>query len=86
MNCLLKTTLLASSAALLSPTSLLACVACYGQSDSPLAEGMNMGILFLLGCIGVVLGGFVAFFIFLARRGAAVAAAHRAASKTLSPS
>jgi hypothetical protein len=51
-----------------------ACVACYGQSDSPLAEGMNMGILFLLGCVGVVLGAFLTFFVYLARRSAAVAA------------
>ncbi len=62
-----------------------ACVACYGQSDSPLAEGMNVGILFLLGCIGVVLVGFVSFFIFLARR-SAIVAARRAAGNSLSPS
>ncbi len=77
---------LALAFALLSPTRLLACAACYGKSDSALAEGMNMGIPFLLGCIGVVLVGFVAFFIFLARRSAAVAAARRAAAKPLSPS
>jgi hypothetical protein len=69
---------------LLSPAKLLACVACYGQSDSPLAEGMNMGILFLLGVIGLVLGGFVTFFIYLARRSAAVAAARQAADSSIS--
>jgi uncharacterized iron-regulated membrane protein len=46
---------------------------------------MNVGILFLLGCIGVVLVGFVAFFIFLARR-SAILAARRAAGNSLSPS
>ena len=32
-----------------APGRVLACAACYGQSDSALAEGMNMGVLFLLG-------------------------------------
>jgi len=82
----LKTTALALLLALLSRTDLLACAACYGQSDSPLAEGMNMGILFMLGCVAVVLGGFAGFFIFLARRSASVAATRRAAANSLSPS
>jgi hypothetical protein len=55
----------------LQPHSLLACAACFGQSDSPMAAGMNWGILSLLAMIGVVLGGIVAFFVFLARRSAA---------------
>ena len=45
-----------------------------------------MGILFMLGCVAVVLGGFAGFFIFLARRSASVAAARRAAANSLSPS
>ena len=53
--------------------SILACAACYGQSDSPMAAGMNWGIMSLLGMIVVVLGGVAAFFIFLARRSAALA-------------
>jgi hypothetical protein len=52
----------------LSPAKVQACAACYGQSDSPLAAGMNWGILSLLGFIGLVLAGVAAFFIFLARR------------------
>jgi len=31
----------------LQPAALLACPACYGQSDSPLAKGMNWGIFSL---------------------------------------
>jgi hypothetical protein len=58
----------------LSPSSLLACAACYGQSDSPMAQGMNWGIFSLLGVIGLVLGGVATFFIYLARRSAAIAA------------
>jgi hypothetical protein len=51
----------------------LACAACYGQSDSPMAHGMNAGIFALLGVIGIVLCGAGTFFVVLARR-AAVAA------------
>ena len=57
----------------MSPRSLLACAACYGQSDSPMAQGMNWGIMSLLVVVAVVLGGVATFFVYLARR-AAVAA------------
>jgi heme/copper-type cytochrome/quinol oxidase subunit 2 len=53
----------------------LACTACYGKSDSELAQGMNMGIFTLLGFIGFVLVGVAAFFVFLIRRAARMAAA-----------
>jgi len=53
-------------------TFLLACAACYGQSDSPLAHGLNWGILSLLGVVAPVLGGIAAFFIFIAKRAASV--------------
>ncbi len=56
-------------------TMFLACAACYGQSDSPLAAGMNWGIFSLLGTILVVLGGVAAFFVYLARRSARSGAA-----------
>ena len=54
----------------LHPNSLRACAACYGQSDSPMAAGMNWGIMSLLVVIAMVLGGVSAFFIYLARRSA----------------
>lgn len=58
---------------LLSATpSALACATCFGRSDSALAQGMNMGILFLLGVILAVLGGIAGFIVFLARRAAAL--------------
>ena len=44
-------------------TSVLGCATCYGASDSPLAQGMNWGIVTLLGVIGSVLAGVVAFFV-----------------------
>ena len=58
-----------------APVNVSACAVCYGASDSPLAQGMNMGIAALLGFIGVVLGGITAFFIFIARNSAKLAAA-----------
>jgi hypothetical protein len=51
----------------------LACAACFGQSDSPMAQGMNAGIYALLGVIGTVLCGAATFFVFLARRATGVA-------------
>lgn len=64
------------------PGAALACAACYGQSDSPMAAAMNWGILTLLAVIVAVLGGIAAFFAFLARRAAgAVPAASESASE-----
>jgi hypothetical protein len=52
---------------LLAPTPLFACAACYGRSDSPLAYGMNWGILTLLGVILTVLTCFAVFFVHVIR-------------------
>ena len=57
----------------LVPRQTWACAACYGQSDSAMAAGMNWGILSLLGMIVVVLGSVAGFFVFLARRSAMLA-------------
>jgi heme/copper-type cytochrome/quinol oxidase subunit 2 len=45
-----------------------ACTACAGASDSPLAWGMNAGIMTLLGVILSVLVGIVVFFVHVGRR------------------
>jgi hypothetical protein len=45
-----------------------ACEACYGKTDSPLAQGMNWGIYTLLACIGVVLMGFAGISVIIVRR------------------
>ena len=55
---------------ILHPGSLMACSACYGQSDSAMAKGMNWGILSLLAVVVTVMGGIAAFFVFMARRAA----------------
>ncbi len=62
------------AALLLIPNLAAACAACYGKSDSKLAEGMNWGIFTLLVVVGGVLAGFAAFFIYLAKRSAMVSA------------
>ena len=56
----------------LRPASVLGCAACFGQSDSSLAVGMNWGIAALLGVVVFVLGGVATFFIYLAKRAATV--------------
>jgi hypothetical protein len=61
-------------AAFASPTRALACAACYGQSDSPMAQGFNWGIFSLLAVIVTVLATIAGFFVFLARRSAALSA------------
>lgn len=48
-----------------------ACAACFGKSDSAMAQGMNMGILTLMAVIGLVLAGLVSFFVYVAKRTAA---------------
>jgi hypothetical protein len=64
----------------LAPRSAPACAGCFGQTDSKLAAGMNMGIIALLCVIGSVLAVFASFFIFLARRSARFGAAAANAS------
>lgn len=50
------------------PQAVHACATCYGASDSAMAQGMNWGIMTLLGVIGCVLAGIVSFFVFVGRR------------------
>ncbi|MCW5551380.1 MAG: hypothetical protein KIS67_04355 [Verrucomicrobiae bacterium] len=61
-------------AALLWPGSLAACTICYGDPESPLSRGLTLGISVLLGMVGMVLAGVVAFFVYLARKAASVRA------------
>lgn len=58
----------------LAGTQAFACATCYGASDSPMAQGMNWGILVLLGFIGTVLTGIVAFFVHVGRNSAKMSA------------
>jgi len=58
---------------LVRPESLFACATCYGASDSPLAQGMNWGIMTLLVVVFTVLCGIVGFFVHVGRRSKLVA-------------
>jgi type IV secretory pathway VirB2 component (pilin) len=62
--------LLAAGVALLAamPSPASACAVCLGDPDSPMADGVNNGILFLLAVIGLVQVGFVALFVSLRNR------------------
>ena len=53
----------ASLLAVLSPMNLLACAACYGESDAPIALGAAWGIVVLGAIIACVLSGVVVFFV-----------------------
>jgi hypothetical protein len=66
------------AAILMTATSpnVLACTACFGKSDSNMANGMNMGIFALLLVITSVLCGVASFFVFIARRSHHLQEAH----------
>ena len=53
---------------LVMPGQADACAVCYGAADSPLTEGVNNGILFLLAVVAFVQVGFVALFVSIRRR------------------
>ena len=50
------------------PRLALACPVCFGQNDSPLSSGINLGIFAMLIVTGGVLVGFASFMIHLGRR------------------
>jgi hypothetical protein len=52
------------------PATASACAACFGQSDSPMAKGMNAGVFALLAVITSVLIAIALFFAYILRRAA----------------
>ena len=60
--------LVALAVLLVGAADASACAACFGKSDSKLAQGMNAGIFALLGVIGSVLFAIAGFFFFIIRR------------------
>ena len=52
----------------LAPSAAFACPVCFGQSDSPLAKAMNLGILAMLVVVAGMLTGFASFIVYLMRR------------------
>jgi heme/copper-type cytochrome/quinol oxidase subunit 2 len=55
-------------ATLILPHTASACAVCFGDPDSPWAKALNWGVLALLAVVLMVLGGIVAFFVFMAKR------------------
>lgn len=53
---------------LVLPQTASACAVCFGNSDSPWAKALSFGVIALLGVVLLVLGGIVAFFVFMAKR------------------
>lgn len=74
MNLTRKMLLLSAAALAALPNSALACTVCFGATDSKLTAGMLAGVLVLLLVILSVLGGVIAFFVFVARRSAETSA------------
>ena len=66
--------LLTALLAMAATPSAFACAACYGASDSPLAQGMNWGIMVLLVFVGFVLTVVSSFFVYIARRASSMEA------------
>ena len=69
-------------ALVLAPRAAEACTVCFGDSNSKLTQGMLAGVFVLLFCVLSVLGGFVALFIFLARKAAATEALDNASTES----
>ena len=61
-------------ALLAAPRVAFACPVCFGNSDSPMAIAMNMGIFMMLMVVAGMIGAFAYFFIYLMRRAKMVAA------------
>ncbi len=65
---------LAAAGTLGLPSDLLACAVCLGSTHSSLRDGMNAGILALLGFVVFMIVSFGIFFIYLARKAKAAGA------------
>ena len=52
----------------LTPSEALACPICFGDPDSPVAQGANWAVFTLLGVTGGVLSAFVGFIFHLIKR------------------
>jgi len=81
VNIIWRIYLLSAALVMASPRPASACAACFGRSDSKLAQGMNMGILSLLVVVVFVLGGFAAFFVYLVRRSSMISGTPAAAGE-----
>jgi hypothetical protein len=65
---------------LAAPRAAWACPVCFGQSDAPMAQATNNGIILMLGVVVAVLSGFAAFIVYLNRRARFAATLEQAAA------
>ena len=72
-------------AVLLCPLAAQACSVCFGDPDSDLSKGLNAGVLALLIVVSMVLSGFAAFFVFVARRASLAPGVKGASGTQISP-
>jgi len=63
-----KLAILVAAAWLALPPAAAACATCYGAADSPMTQGMNNGILTLIGVVGLVYVGIGKVFLDFRRR------------------
>ena len=50
------------------PRFALACPVCFGQSEAPLSQAIQMGVIAMLVVVVGMLGSFATFIVYLARR------------------
>ena len=60
--------LLTCSIGMIVPDFVQACAVCFGDPSSPLTLGAKAGVLFMIGVLGVVLGGIFAAILFFIHR------------------
>lgn len=60
--------LLVGAIGLMVPDFVQACAVCFGDPSSPLTIGAKAGVLFMIGVLGVVLGGIFAAVIYFIHR------------------
>jgi hypothetical protein len=85
MKKLTRSVLLPVLLLLASQSAVWACSACYGKSDSSMARSLNASIFTLMGVVGVVLAGAASFFVFLAKRAAAMEQADHSSNSPSQP-
>ena len=81
MSCRWLCALFAAALAAL-PLPAGACSVCFGDPASPVAQGVVMGVVALLGVVLAVLGGFAAFFVYIARRASSGSAPTKPTTET----
>ena len=67
------------------PRLALACPVCFGESDAPLAQAINTGVIAMLVVVAGMLGSFATFIVYLARRARSIDAAEAAAANGTHP-